>query len=186
MSVRDEKKRDRRWAKAVEEAERRFFKPVPVERLADMSSSPDSAIRRLAVALMVKQLKAGTPLEEYIPILRTLVADEDHLCRWQSQIALSEVIFSGDPEIAWEIVVEHADSEDDDLRAAIACLLLEDLLDQYFDEYFPRVCKMARNASPGTLEMIRTCWFDNFGPRYHRLQNIVAKQERGRPRPTRK
>ena len=147
-----------------------------------MSVSSDVATRRVAVVLIQRQVAAGEPLQEYIPILRSLVADPDHLCRWQSQLELSQVISSGDPEIAWEVVVEHADSEDKDLRAAIACVLLEELLDEHFDDYFPRVRKMVRQGSPRVLDTISTCWFDSFGSRYRRVQNLVANAQRGRRR----
>ena len=168
-----------RWSQAQEEAER-YFRLVPTTRLSQMSTSPDAATRRLAVALIQKQVTAGEPLQEYIPILRSLVADPDHSCRWQSQIQLSEVIWSGDPDIAWEVVVEHADSEDEDLRAAIACVLLEDLLDEHFDDYFPRVREMALQGSPRIINTISTCWLNDVGQRKRRLQNLVSNAKRGR------
>lgn len=167
-----------RWFQAIEEAER-YFKRVPSTLLSEMSVSSDAATRCLAVALIRKQVRAGEPLQEYIPILRSLVADPDHDCRSQSQIELMEVIWSGDPEIVWEVIVEHADSEDEDLRGLIGSLLLEDLLIEHFDEYFPRVREMALNGSPRTLDTISTCWLDT-DRRKRQLRNLVHNARRGR------
>jgi hypothetical protein len=76
--------------------------------------------------------------------------------RWQAIIAISEYAQS-QPEAIWPFVLKWGSHADEDLRAAIATCLLEDLLEFHFDILFPRVDAAARaNALFG--ETVAMCW----------------------------
>ena len=94
---------------------------------------------------------------------------------------MSNLIHGGDAETPWQIVIEHAESEDQDLRAAIACMLLEELLDEYFDEYFPRLRELVKEGSPRVIEVARMCWIRDIEGRQRKLDNLLTKAQRGRP-----
>ena len=82
-----------------------------------------------------------------------MVSDPDNDCRWQALIAVGNWIESG-PDAVWEVVCEFGDSEDDDMRAGVGCVLLEHLLDHDFDLIWPRVKAFAGEASPRFRETV--------------------------------
>jgi len=76
--------------------------------------------------------------------------------RWQAIIAVGEFVKT-EPEPVWEFVVRWGVSDCEDLRAAIATVLLEHLLEHHFDTFFLRVEELAMRdaAFADTLSM---CW----------------------------
>src|SRR5437879_5589174 len=58
--------------------------------------------------------------------------------RWQAIIDVEEYVPT-EPEAVWEFVQTWGAHPQEDLRDAIACLLLEDLLEHHFQLIFPRV-----------------------------------------------
>jgi hypothetical protein len=76
--------------------------------------------------------------------------------RWQAIIAVGEFIESS-PEPVWEFVCSWGGHPQEDLRDAIACLLLEHLLEHHFEAIFPRV-EAAVAADPLFADMFLRCW----------------------------
>jgi hypothetical protein len=140
------------WASAQRDDHRRD--PRVLARLAT-SSDPDE--RLLTLALVRRQIGAGEPPEPYLSIARKLVTDPDNDCRWQALIVVGEAIATN-PDSVWEVIAEYGSSPDEDMRTAIATVLLEHLLEAHFDRYFPRV--RARTLSGDRLfaEMVSMCW----------------------------
>jgi hypothetical protein len=62
--------------------------------------------------------------------------------RWQAIIAVGEFIES-EPEIVCDFAMRWARRPGADLQRAIACCLLEHLLECHFDLVFPRMCAAA-------------------------------------------
>lgn len=91
---------------------------------------------------------------EWFDLARSLIADEDNTCRWQAVIECSNWL-KDTPEWVWEVICEFGDSDDDDMRAAIWTCMLEHLLEDYFDEYFPRVKAHVGKASPNFADCVR-------------------------------
>ena len=83
-------------------------------------------------------------------------ADGEIDLRWQAIIEVGEFIESN-PEEVWEFVVAWADHEQEDLRDAIATVLLEHLLEYHFDLIFPRV-EVHAAASPLFADTFGRCW----------------------------
>jgi hypothetical protein len=63
--------------------------------------------------------------------------------RWQALFVIKDFLET-DPEPIWEFMVRWGRNRSQDLRAGIACVLLEHHLPLHFDEYFPRVRELAR------------------------------------------
>ena len=99
--------------------------------------------------------------------------------RWQAIIEVAEFIES-DPEPIWQFVCRWGNHGQEDLRDAIACVLLEHLLEYHFDEIFPRVKKLAVE-DPLFGDMFCRCW--KFGQsetpdnsrRFDALRNRIMK-----------
>jgi len=76
--------------------------------------------------------------------------------RWQTIIEVA-MFAEHEPEAIWPFVLKWGSHEDEDVRAAVATCLLEDLLQYHFDTIFPRVESAARsNASFGKTATL--CW----------------------------
>jgi len=76
--------------------------------------------------------------------------------RWQAIIALGEFIES-DPGPVWKFICKWGRSPDGDLRSAVACCLLEHLLEHHFSTFIDRVEEEAL-ADPLFAEMFAECW----------------------------
>ena len=76
--------------------------------------------------------------------------------RWQAIIEIGEFIESH-PEPIWEFVCRWGNHKQEDLRDAVACVLLEHLLEYHFASIFPRV--ESRTATdPLFADMFCRCW----------------------------
>src|SRR5262245_47651752 len=76
--------------------------------------------------------------------------------RWQAIIGL-EIYIESDAGEVWQFILRWGRTEDEDLRNAIATCLLEHLLEERFDEYFPEV-EAAVRASPLFADTFARCW----------------------------
>jgi hypothetical protein len=76
--------------------------------------------------------------------------------RWQAIIAIADFVES-DPEPLWSFVERWGTHPDEDLRMAIACCLLEHLLEYHFDLIFPRMEQLAR-SNPCFAKVVGWCW----------------------------
>jgi hypothetical protein len=83
-------------------------------------------------------------------------ADEGQDQRWQALIAVAEYIDS-DPEVVWSFIRRWGSSSEADLRAGIATCLLEHLLENHFEAYFPRV-EDAAITDPMFGDTFQRCW----------------------------
>jgi hypothetical protein len=63
--------------------------------------------------------------------------------RWQGIIAVG-MFLDKEPESIWEFIEHWGVYPDDDLRMAIATVLLEHLLEMHFESFFPRVQQLVR------------------------------------------
>ena len=75
---------------------------------------------------------------------------------WQAVIEVGRFIES-DPEPVWQFVRQWGNCPQEDVAAAIACCLLEHLLEHHFDLIFPRVEKAAKEDPLFACTLSR-CW----------------------------
>jgi hypothetical protein len=103
--------------------------------------------------------------------------------RWQAMIEVAEFVES-DPEPIWEFVCRWGHHKQEDLRDAVACVLLEHLLEFHFKQVFPLVETRAAN-DPLFADMFCRCW--KFGQsekprnskRFDELRARVMKGSKG-------
>jgi hypothetical protein len=82
--------------------------------------------------------------------------DEQEDPRWQAIIVIGEFV-EKEPEAIWPFVLRWGSREDEDVRAAVATLLLEHLLKYHFDLIFPRV-QVAARCSKWFGKTTLQCW----------------------------
>src|SRR5262245_6724078 len=127
----------KRVAEAMHRAEA-VIAPVQPGWLAELAGDADARDRLLALALMRREIVRGAPARDFLPLARRMVEDPDNACRWQALIVVGEAVVTC-PEEVREVVRAHGGSADPDLRMGVATVLLEHLLEEHFDDYFPKV-----------------------------------------------
>jgi len=164
--------------KAFKAAEKEFRQLSP-DQLAELAESPQADKRLLALVLMRKQIASGGDPREYFDLARRLVSDPDNNCRWQSLIVIAELIES-EPDLAWDIVSKFGDSYDDDMRMAMAKILLEHLLDRDFDRYFSKTKEEIQNKRYRFIDTLESCSFGGReGTNYKKAHNFLKNAKRG-------
>ena len=101
--------------------------PYDLKALRDLAGSRRAEDRLRSLRAMRDQIAGGKPPGDYLDLARPLIADPDNDCRWQALIVVGESVRT-DPEAVWEVICEHGVSEDEDMRAGVATVLLEHLL----------------------------------------------------------
>lgn len=77
--------------------------------------------------------------------------------RWSAAEAAGELLASHPGEV-WNLVVAHGVSGNEDVRAAVATCMLEHLLEERFDEYFPLLESEIRSGKVLLGDTLRRCW----------------------------
>jgi hypothetical protein len=84
------------------------------------------------------------------------VPDGEVDLRWQAIIQVGNFV-EREPESIWPFVLKWGANPDEDVRAAIATLLLEHLLEFHFDLLFPRIEATAR-SNEWFAKTTAQCW----------------------------
>jgi hypothetical protein len=129
-----------------------------LEQLRQMASSPLPSERLQSLRLMRGQISKGRPAADFLELAKPLIEDSDNDVRWQATIVVGESI-SSNPEAVWEIVLKYGASPDEDMRVAVACVLLEHLLDKDFTTYFSRLSERLKSGSDLFADTLAGCWF---------------------------
>jgi hypothetical protein len=102
-------------------------------------------------------MSAAEAIREAEALLPGVPAPEGQIDpRWRAIIAIGDFLAT-EPDAVWQFIRIWGDHTQEDLRMAIATCLLEHLLEQHFEAFFPRVKELALTNSRfgDTLLM---CW----------------------------
>lgn len=116
--------------------------------------------------------------EKLLPGTAAPEGEED--ARWQAILVVGEFLRS-DPEPVWRFIRRWGSHRDADLRAAVGTCLLEHLLEQHFDAFFPRV-ERAVGESKRFAEMFSACWKSGQSEQPGRAERFDALVRRVRRR----
>ena len=147
--------------KAAQKHAATYTGDVSVSELERMCSAADADTRLRGLFLVRRQIDELGPHPEYLELGRTRIDDPDNDCRWQALIVVGEFIETA-PEIVWEVAQTYGQSEDDDMRMGVACVLLEHLLDQHELRYRSQVDELA-SQSPLFAETLSICFLTDDG-----------------------
>ncbi len=88
--------------------------------------------------------------------------------RWQGAILVGEFCESH-PELVWPVIIRWASSRRADTRMAVACCILEHLLQYHFIPYFDRVAAAVRAGDTLLGDTLSSCWlFDQSATPAHK------------------
>ena len=75
---------------------------------------------------------------------------------WQAAVRLGDFVEVAPNEV-WSLVTKWGDSDNDEVRMALATCVLEHLLEHHFDRYFPLVEELALTNSR-FADTFSSCW----------------------------
>jgi hypothetical protein len=152
-----------------------------LEALARLAGAKNRELRREALATMRSWIEQGAAPEQFLPLAAPLIGDSDDRCRWQGAIVVGESI-SDHPEMVWPVIVEYGASEDEDLRSAVATVLLEHIVEMHFEWAYPRLKAVLREGHPQFVDTLRRCWSTLTDDQERRIANLIRQAKRGRAR----
>lgn len=169
-------RRNQRLCRAKDTADADPARYGPAD-LAPLAASPDADQRLLALFRARTQINRGAPPGDYLGLARALIEDADNACRWQAMIVVGESIES-DPEAVWRVICDYGGSRDEDMRAAVATVLLEELLGRDFDAYFPRVKERVRGGDIRLADTLSMCWATGEAKsRWNKVENFLRRMK---------
>lgn len=77
--------------------------------------------------------------------------------RWKAAVKLGEFV-QDFPDDVWPLVLRYGSSNDENLREAVATCILEHLLEEYFDKFFPELEKQIREGNDNLRKTLKLCW----------------------------
>jgi hypothetical protein len=86
-----------------------------------------------------------------------LIASGDEAKLWEGAALLGEFA-SAEPEAIWPIVLRFASSDDAEIRMAIACCVLEHILEHHFEPYFAESQRLIAAGNPQFAATFSSCW----------------------------
>lgn len=106
---------------------------------------------------------------------RSLVGHCDNDVRWQALIAIADWIET-DPERVWEVVLEYGDSQDEDMRTGVATVLMEHVLEHYFDSYFQQLRDRIEAGDALLADTLSRCWaFGEARTRWDEVERLLDR-----------
>lgn len=139
------------------------------DHVLKLATSADPADRLRALPLIEEGIEAGEASAEYLKLARVLVADPDNDCRWQAMSIFGGMV-EANPEVVWDVICEHGTSTDEDMREAVATVLLEHLLQYHFDAYFPKLSQRINAGESLLADTLSRCWL--FGQAEHHESEV--------------
>ncbi len=175
------KKSQRSFERIWREAES-YPARVSAEEIRRLSESKRSYEKLLSLFLMRRRISGGDPASAYLSLARSLIRDSDSNCRWQAAIVVGESIAT-DPDAVWQVVLEHGEPKDEDMRSALACVLLEHLLESNFDRYFSLLREEVTRGQRWLLDVLSMCHLFGEDAEDHkkRIAKYMRRATRGLP-----
>ena len=143
---------------------------------------PSDDVKRILAELDEIQTEAalGEPNDALFERARSRVGHTDNDVRWQALIAVGMWVTTC-PEEVWSVVLEHGESEDEDMRSGVATVLLEHLLEHHFDAYLPRLRERIDGGALLLADTLGRCWpFGQAEARWGEVQRVLRDAERSR------
>lgn len=127
---------------------------IDLSDISKLLESAESDDRLHGLVSMRRWIQEQGIREEFFGLAEPLIRDPNNHCRWQALILIGEFIESK-PDRVWAVIEEYAQSHDEDMRMAVATVLLEHLREQH-PEYDCLVADWSRQ-SPLFADTLSRC-----------------------------
>ncbi len=146
----------RAWASTMSHLSNPQHEHVPITQLRSMCASRSAQRRLMALLTMRRQVYRDRGTIGYMHLARKMIDDSDNNCRWQALIVVGEFIETH-PDDVWPLVEHYGQFGDEDMKAGVACVLLEHLLEHHRRRFRPRAERLA-SKSPKFKRVLDMCW----------------------------
>lgn len=130
---------------------------MTIEQLHILAASRRASVRLRCVHTARRLLSDRGKRRGYLELGKKLLRDRSSDVRWQAAILIGEFI-EEKPELVWTVTHNCVTNADDDLKDALACVLLEHLLEHHFDVIFPLVEREIVKGNSDLLDVLSRCW----------------------------
>lgn len=116
----------------------------------------------------------GEPIS-FFQIARKHIDRNENDVRWQSLIVIGEYIpFRKMNGQIWDVIISH-NHADEDMKDALATVLLEHLLEHDFSTIFPKVFAEVELGNTHLLDLLERCWpFGEAEMHWHRVNALIS------------
>ena len=149
------------------------------KELINFLNSTEANQRLYGLVLIRKQIKDGDFSNSYLELAIKRIEDSDNNCRWQSIIIVGEFIEKM-PEKVWDVILKYGNSQDEDMRNAIATILLEHLFEFDFNQYFAKLKNEIRNGNVQLIDTLKGCSTFGVSDYQKQIDNFILNIERGK------
>ena len=160
----------------VNQKAKKISKYYNLSQLKGLLSSSKSLNRLLALQIIRKQLDYNKLQKSYYTLAKRYINDSNNNCRWQSLIIVGEYLDKYSDEI-FNIIIKYGKSKDEDMRTAIATVLLEHLLEKNFDKYFHLYKNVLKNNSY-LLDTLSKSWINIAGSKNQKIVKRFLKNRK--------
>lgn len=124
-------------------------------------TSSENDIRLSTLYNLREEIAKNGLTDEIFELALNQISDSDNECRWQAIIIIGEFLKSKQAEI-WKVIMTYGSSTDDDMRMAIACILLEHYFEENIDLFENKISEMTFEISNGNKNLKKTLSYCNF------------------------
>jgi hypothetical protein len=151
-----------------------------VDRLENLLRDGTDEERIAGLKEMRDNISDGQPTR-FFDIARRLVGSENNDVRWQSIIVIGEFIPCGQRnEEIWRLILDHC-GMDDDMKGALATVLLEHLLEYDSDRTLDRIRVELRTGNAQLPALLWRCSrFGQSDAKWHEFQQLTHGEDAGR------
>ncbi|MBI1225424.1 MAG: hypothetical protein GC192_09330 [Bacteroidetes bacterium] len=111
---------------------------------------------------------------------KTIIEDKNNDCRWQALIVCSEFMERFSDEV-WDIILNYGNSEDDDMRSAIATVLLEHYFENNLELKLHKLEDLERKVTydeyANLKKTLSMCWSTALAVKFPALVKYSAAKE---------
>ena len=151
---------------------------LTITEIRELCSS-SSSVQRLSGILAMRNQRLGGRPKTYLKIAESLLLDRSDKCRWQASIVVGDFIDS-DPEAVWSVVdrfIRRGETRGSD---ALSLCVVEHLLEQDFQRYFPRLKALWHDGHDLAKELLEYCWAFGDAKRHWHLVEQFLQDHDGR------
>jgi hypothetical protein len=150
-----------------------IYKYYNLKELKDLINSSKSRNRLFGLQIIRKQLQNSNAIKSYFSMTKKTIEDSNNNCRWQSLIIIGEFLDKY-PNDIFNLIVKYGSSKDEDMRTAVATILLEHLLEKDFKKYFSLYKNISKDNSY-LLDTLSKCWVNKSNSRKQKEINSYLK-----------
>lgn len=136
------------------------FSQAERKSLRNLAESPSPADQELCIEYLSNGVGVRSNRRFIVEIADLLLPRRSENVRWGAACRLlgNWEYVRDNPKVVWPLVVKWGSVHSHDIRSAIACCVLEEILQFHFNEYFARCKDIVNRGNRRFAETLAMCW----------------------------